>query len=59
MGAKGEPARNLAPTVGSDAEALTFLPIIAADGTKLSPIFIVKGMEDNIKCQRLKVDSLH
>lgn len=53
MGAKSEAASKLVPTVGSDAQALTFVPIIAADGTKLPPTFMVYGTEGKIMRRRL------
>lgn len=53
LGAKGTASSNLVPTVGSDAQALTFMPIIAADRTKLPPTFVVYGTEGHIKRRRL------
>ena len=44
----------LVPGVASDAESLTFLPVIAADGTHLPPTLVFKGTPGHVKRRRPK-----
>ena len=52
LGAKGSAPNNIVPTVCGDAQSFTFMPIIAADGTKLPPTIIALGTCGNIKRRR-------
>lgn len=45
-------AKVVVPCVSDDAQFLTLLPIIAADGDQLPPTFIVKGSPNNPKRRR-------
>lgn len=45
-------AKVILPCVSDDAQFLTLLPIIAADGDQLPPTFIVKGSPNNPKRRR-------
>jgi len=52
LGAKGSAANEIVPKVCDDAQSFTFMPILAADSTKLPPTIISLGTCGNIKRRR-------
>ena len=42
----------LVPGVAADAQSMTFLPLISADGVALPPTFVVRGTDGHVKKRR-------